>query len=149
MAILGKVNPLKVVKEVEFGLYLDGGSDGEILLPKRYVPENVSIGDVLSVFIYNDSEDRIIATTEKPFAMVGEFAFLEVVDNMKFGSFVDIGLPKHILVPKNKQKGTYEVGKRKVLQLQLDDRTNRLIASEKYDLLKSVKNLEKNDSFVT
>ena len=86
----------------------------------------------------------MVATTLKPYVYLYEFAFLEVVDNMKFGSFVDIGLPKHILVPKNKQKGTFEIGKRRVLQLLLDDKTNRLIASEKYDLLKEIKGLEKN-----
>jgi predicted RNA-binding protein (virulence factor B family) len=104
----------------------------------------MDIGTFLDVFIYTDSEDRLVATTLKPYVYLYEFASLEVVDSAKFGSFVDIGLPKHILVPKNKQKSTFSLGARKVLQLQLDDRTNRLIASEKYDLLKEIKDLEKN-----
>src|SRR5659263_153119 len=99
MAILGKINPLKVVKVVDFGVYLDGGSDGEILLPKRYVPEVCEIGDTVPVFIYNDSEDRLIATTEKPYVMVGEFAALEVVEVNEVGAFLDWGLMKNLMVP--------------------------------------------------
>ncbi len=131
MAILGKVNPLKVVKEVEFGLYLDGGSDGEILLPKRYVPENVSIGDVLSVFIYNDSEDRIIATTEKPFAMVGEFAFLEVVGISDYGAFMDWGLMKNLFVPFREQKDKMQVGYSYPVFIYVDFESKRITASAK------------------
>ncbi|MDY3204300.1 MAG: S1-like domain-containing RNA-binding protein [Arcobacter sp.] len=142
---VGRLNTLRVNRVSEPGIYLISEDETEVLLPNAYVNKSMEIDSLLDVFIYTDSEDRLVATTLKPYVYLYEFAFLEVVDNMKFGSFVDIGLPKHILVPKNKQKGTYEVGKRKVLQLQLDDRTNRLIASEKYDLLKSVKNLEKND----
>ncbi|MGE4383773.1 MAG: S1 RNA-binding domain-containing protein [Arcobacter sp.] len=142
---VGRLNTLRVNRVSEPGIYLISEDETEVLLPNAYVNKSMEIDSLLDVFIYTDSEDRLVATTLKPYVYLYEFAFLEVVDNMKFGSFVDIGLPKHILVPKNKQKGTYEIGKRKVLQLQLDDRTNRLIASEKYDLLKSVKNLEKND----
>ncbi|MDP4277987.1 MAG: S1-like domain-containing RNA-binding protein, partial [Bacteroidota bacterium] len=110
MAILGKINPLTVVKEVEFGLYLDGGSDGEILLPKRYVPDGTKVGDTLSVFIYNESEDRLIATTEMPYAMVGEFAFLEAVSVNETGAFLDWGLMKQLLVPFREQKMTMQEG---------------------------------------
>lgn len=141
---VGELNTLIVNRVSEPGIYLISDDQTEVLLPNAYVNKSMEIGSSLDVFIYTDSEDRLVATTLKPYVYLYEFAFLEVVDNMKFGSFVDIGLPKHILVPKNKQKGTFEVGKRKVLQLLLDDKTNRLIASEKYDLLKEIKDLEKN-----
>jgi uncharacterized protein len=141
---VGELNTLIVNRVSEPGIYLISDDQTEVLLPNAYVTKSMEIGSALDVFIYTDSEDRLVATTLKPYVYLYEFAFLEVVDNMKFGSFVDIGLPKHILVPKNKQKGTFEVGKRRVLQLLLDDKTNRLIASEKYDLLKEIKGLEKN-----
>lgn len=141
---VGELNTLVVNRVSEPGIYLISDDQTEVLLPNAYVNKSMEIGSSLDVFIYTDSEDRLVATTLKPYVYLYEFAFLEVVDNMKFGSFVDIGLPKHILVPKNKQKGTFEVGKRKVLQLLLDEKTNRLIASEKYELLKEIKDLEKN-----
>ena len=141
---VGELNTLKVNRVSEPGIYLISGDETEVLLPNAYVTKDMDIDSLLEVFIYTDSEDRLVATTLKPYVYLYEIASLEVVDNMKFGSFVDIGLPKHILVPKNRQKGSYEIGKRKVLQLQLDDRTNRLIASEKFQLLKEIKDLEKN-----
>lgn len=141
---VGELNTLVVNRVSEPGIYLISDDQTEVLLPNAYVNKSMEIGSSLDVFIYTDSEDRLVATTLKPYVYLYEFAFLEVVDNMKFGSFVDIGLPKHILVPKNKQKGTFEVGKRKVLQLLLDEKTNRLIASEKFELLKEIKDLEKN-----
>ncbi|CAM3408830.1 CvfB family protein [Arcobacter aquimarinus] len=141
---VGELNTLVVNRVSEPGIYLISGDETEVLLPNAYVNKSMEIGSSLDVFIYTDSEDRLVSTTLKPYVYLYEFGFLEVVDNMKFGSFVDIGLPKHILVPKNKQKGTFEVGKRKVLQLLLDEKTNRLIASEKFELLKEIKDLEKN-----
>ena len=141
---VGELNTLAVNRVSEPGIYLISDDQTEVLLPNAYVTKSMDIGTFLDVFIYTDSEDRLVATTLKPYVYLYEFASLEVVDSAKFGSFVDIGLPKHILVPKNKQKSTFSLGARKVLQLQLDDRTNRLIASEKYDLLKEIKDLEKN-----
>ncbi len=141
---VGELNTLAVNRVSEPGIYLISDDQTEVLLPNAYVTKSMEIGSFLDVFIYTDSEDRLVATTLKPYVYLYEFASLEIVDSMKFGAFVDIGLPKHILVPKNKQKGTYSIGNRKVLQLQLDERTNRLIASEKYDLLKEIKDLEKN-----
>lgn len=131
MAILGKINPLKVVKQVDFGLYLDGGSDGEILLPKRYVPEGVEIGDTLPVFIYNDSEDRIIATTEKPLALVGEFAFLEVVEVSGPGAFLEWGLMKQLFVPFREQREPMEVGRSYPVFVYVDFESHRITASSK------------------
>jgi len=133
MAILGKVNPLKVVKLVDFGVYLDGGSDGEILLPKRYVPEVCEIGDTVSVFIYNDSEDRLIATTEKPFVMVGEFAALEVVEVNEVGAFLDWGLMKNLMVPFREQKLKMEEGRRYPVFVFVDFDSKRITASAKIE----------------
>ena len=133
MAILGKVNPLKVVKVVDFGVYLDGGSDGEILLPKRYVPEVCEIGDTVPVFIYNDSEDRLIATTEKPYVMVGEFAALEVVEVNEVGAFLDWGLMKNLMVPFREQKLKMEEGRRYPVFVFVDFDSKRITASAKIE----------------
>jgi predicted RNA-binding protein (virulence factor B family) len=141
---VGELNTLKVNRVSEPGIYLISGDETEVLLPNAYVTKNMDIDTLLDVFIYTDSEDRLVATTLKPYVYLYEIASLEIVDSMKFGAFVDIGLPKHILVPKNKQKGTYTIGAKKVVQLQLDEKTNRLIASEKFELLKEIKDLEKN-----
>ena len=142
---IGKINTLKVNRVSEPGIYLISGDETEVLLPNAYVEKSMLVDSLLDVFIYTDSEDRLVATTLKPYLYLHEFAFLKVVDTAKFGAFVDIGLPKDILVPKNRQKSSFFVGSYKVLQLQLDEKTNRLIASEKYDLLKKIRNLEKND----
>lgn len=142
---VGELNTLAVNRVSEPGIYLISDDQTEVLLPNAYVTKSMEIGSFLDVFIYTDSEDRLVATTLKPYVYLYEFASLEIVDSMKFGAFVDIGLPKHILVPKNKQKSSsFNIGDRKVLQLQVDEKTDRLIASEKFDLLKEVKDLEKN-----
>jgi len=142
---VGKINTLKVFRASQPGLYLKSLDEEEVLLPNAYVTKDMLIDSLLDVFIYTDSEDRLVATTLKPYVYVNEFAFLQIVDTIKFGSFVDIGLPKDILVPKNKQKGTFIKGSYKVLQLQLDKKTNRLYASEKFELKKEIKDLNKND----
>ena len=132
MIQIGIYNYLPVVKEVDFGVYLDGDSFGEILLPSRYVPKGCSVGDILEVFIYNDSEDRIIATTEKPYAIAGEFAFLKVVDVTQVGAFMDWGLPKDLLVPFAEQKEKrMEKGKYYVVRIYLDEKSKRIAASPK------------------
>jgi len=133
MAILGKMNPLEVVKTVDFGVYLDGGSDGEILLPTRYVPENCQVGDTLSVFIYTDSEDRIIATTLQPYAMVGEFACLEVESVNEIGAFLDWGLMKHLLVPYREQRAKMQEGGRYPVFIYVDFESKRITASAKLE----------------
>jgi len=142
---VGKINTLKVFRASQPGLYLKSLDEEEVLLPNAYVTKDMLIDSLLDVFIYTDSEDRLVATTLKPYVYVNEFAFLQIVDTIKFGSFVDIGLPKDILVPKNKQKSTFVKGSYKVLQLQLDKKTNRLYASEKFELKKEIKDLNKND----
>jgi len=134
VAELGKMNRLRVVKEVDFGLYLDGGALdedglGEILLPGRYVPKGCKPGDDIEVFIYRDSEDRIIATTERPYVMVGEFACLKVVSVTQTGAFMDWGLPKDLLVPFSEQVHRMEEGKRYVVAIYVDEESHRIVAS--------------------
>lgn len=133
MMQLGKYNTLEVVKAVDFGLYLDGGEKGEILLPTRYVPENAQPGDKLEVFIYLDSEDRIIATTETPLAQVGEFALLEVVAINRFGAFLNWGLMKDLMVPYSEQRQSFEVGEKHLVYIYEDEQTNRIVATSKTD----------------
>ena len=141
----GVVNTLQVNRVSEPGIYLISGDETEVLLPNAYVKKEMAIDSLLDVFIYTDSEDRLVATTLKPYLYLNEFANLKIVDSAKFGYFVDIGLPKDLLVPKNRQKGTYNIGSYKVLQMQFDERTSRLIASEKYILEEEPKNLKQGD----
>jgi predicted RNA-binding protein (virulence factor B family) len=133
MVEIGKYNKLRVVKNVDFGMYLDGEEHGEILLPLRYVPENVEVDDILDVFIYLDSEDRIISTTIKPYAQVDEFAYLKVVSVNSIGAFLDWGLMKDILVPFREQQKIMEVGKYYLVFVHLDTDSKRIVASAKLD----------------
>ncbi|WP_026805918.1 CvfB family protein [Aliarcobacter faecis] len=141
----GVINTLKVNRVSEPGIYLISGDETEVLLPNAYVNKTMQIDSLIDVFIYTDSEDRLVATTLKPYLYLNEFANLKIVDSAKFGYFVDIGLAKDLLVPKNRQKGSFSVGAYKVLQMQFDEKTKRLIASEKYILEKEPKNLKQND----
>jgi predicted RNA-binding protein (virulence factor B family) len=133
MLEIGKINELKVVKEVDFGVYFDGGEYGEILMPKRYVPNNCKLDDLVNVFVYRDSEDRLIATTEMPKAMVGEFALLEATSVTTVGAFLDWGLPKDLLVPYREQRQKMEKGKKYVVYIYLDNESERIVASSKTD----------------
>ncbi len=134
MLKLGQYNKLKVVKNVDFGLYLDGGDGVEILLPSRYVEGTAKLGDELEVFVYNDSEERLIATTEHPFATVGQFAYLQVVDVNPVGAFLDWGLPyKNILVPFREQNVRMQNGALYLVYIYVDETTNRIVASSKIE----------------
>lgn len=133
MIQLGRYNTLRVVKEVDFGFYLDGEEKGEILLPTRYVPAGLKPEDELEVFIYLDSEDRIIATTETPFAQVGEFALLEAVAINRVGAFLNWGLMKDLMVPYREQKQDFEVGEKYLVYIYVDDQTDRIVASAKVE----------------
>ena len=133
MADIGKLNTLLVMREAEQGLYLDGDNLGDILIPKRYVPEGTAVDDEIEVFIYTDSEDRIIATTEKPHAMVGEFGAMKVVHVNKFGAFMDWGLMKDLFVPFREQKMKMLEGNTYVVFVYLDLDTDRVAASAKLD----------------
>jgi predicted RNA-binding protein (virulence factor B family) len=131
--ILGKYNQLEVVKEVDFGVYLDGGDDGEILLPSRYVPEGCKPGDVLNVFIYLDNEERLIATTLQPKVQVGEFACLEVAWINEYGAFLDWGLMKDLFVPFREQKMKMQKGRSYVVHAHVDEESYRIMASAKIE----------------
>ena len=130
---LGKYNQLEVVKEVDFGVYLDGGDDGEILLPTRYVPEDCKIGDFLNVFLYLDMDERLIATTLTPLVQVGQFACLEVAWVNQFGAFLNWGLMKDLFVPFSEQKMKMQVGRKYVIHAHLDDESYRIVASAKVE----------------
>lgn len=130
---LGKYNQLEVVKSVDFGVYLDGGDDGEILLPTRYVPDNCKPGDVLNVFIYLDNEERLIATTLQPLVQVGEFACLEVAWVNEYGAFLDWGLMKDLFVPFREQKMKMQKGHRYVVHAHVDEDSYRIMASAKVE----------------
>ncbi len=133
MIELGRYNRLRIVKEVDFGLYLDGGDDGEILLPKRYVPQEAKLGDELEVFLYLDSEERLVATTQQPLVQVGEFACLEVAWVNQYGAFLNWGLMKDLFVPFSEQKMKMEVGKRYMIHVHLDEESFRIVASAKVE----------------
>ena len=130
---LGKFNQLEVVKEVDFGLYLDGGEEGEILLPTRYVPEGCQVGDMLNVFLYLDIDERLIATTLTPLVQVGQFACLEVAWVNQFGAFLNWGLMKDLFVPFSEQKMKMQVGRKYVIHAHLDDESYRIVASAKVE----------------
>lgn len=130
---LGKYNQLEVVKEVDFGVYLDGGDDGEILLPTRYVPEDCKPGDMLNVFIYLDNEERLIATTLEPLVQVGEFAWLEVAWVNEFGAFLDWGLMKDLFVPFREQKMKMQKGHNYIVHAHVDEDSYRIMASAKVE----------------
>lgn len=131
---LGKMNHLRVVKHVDFGVYLDGGEEaGEILLPSRYVPENCQPDDELDVFLYLDQEERLIATTLTPKAQVGDFAYLKVAWVNQFGAFLDWGLMKDLFVPFREQKMRMQQGKSYIVYVHIDEDSYRIVASAKID----------------
>ena len=130
MVNIGKINHLQIIKTVSFGVYLDG--DGiEILLPKRYVPKNYQLFDYVDVFIYVDSEDRLVAVTDTPYVKVNECAYLKVLSVNHIGAFMDWGLLKDLLVPHNEQVMPLKEGKSAIVYVYLDHETDRLAASTK------------------
>jgi len=133
MIDIGQYNQLDVIKKVDFGLYLDGGAYGDILLPKRYVDKNTALGDRLEVFIYLDSEDRLVATTLKPKAVVGECAYLKVVEVNRIGAFLDWGLPKDLLVPYNQQQKPMQKGYSYMVYLFVDEHSERIAGSSRLE----------------
>ena len=133
MVEIGKLNTLTVLKNVDHGIYLDGEHLGEILMPERYVPENCEVGDSIEAFIYLDSADLLLATTETPYVMVGECAYLKVVDVNQAGAFLDWGLPKDLLVPYSEQISPLQIGQSYTVLVFLDESTNRIAATQKLD----------------
>lgn len=143
MLKIGNYNTLKIAKETPQGLYLDS-DQGEILLPRRYVVEDMKIGDDLTIFIYTDSEDRLVATSEKPLVTVGEFGFLRVKELTPFGAFMDWGLSKDLLVPHREQHRPMQTGEYYIIRACLDHKTQRVIGVNRISAF-----LEKNDIKLT
>ena len=141
MINVGTYNELEVVKELEFGIYLREG-DVEILMPTKWVPKGTKIGDFLNVFIFRDSDDRLIATTVKPFATADTFAFLEVKQVNNIGAFLDWGMDKDLLVPFREQPNRMDPGKSYVVFVYVDEDTNRLVASAKLNRYIERENIE-------
>jgi len=133
MPDIGKLNTLPIARSSDFGLFLDGGDLGDILLPNRYVRSEWGPGDEIEVFLMLDSEDRLTATTLKPYAMVDEFACLRVVSCSAVGAFLDWGLPKDLLVPFREQKVKMQEGRSYVVRVYLDDVSKRIAATAKLD----------------
>jgi len=132
MIQVGNYNTLKVVKKVDFGVYLDGDGE-EILLPKRYVPDGLQPDDEITVFVYHDNDGRLIATTLHPYAVVGEIAMMEVADVNDSGAFLKWGLMKDVFVPISQQEKRMKVGDKRLVRLFIDEKTGRVTASEKID----------------
>jgi predicted RNA-binding protein (virulence factor B family) len=130
---IGELNTLKVIKSLDFGIYLDGLNEGEILMPRQYIPEGTVPGDMIECFIYFDSEDRIIATTLVPYAKVGEFAYLEVSSVNPTGAFLNWGLPKDLLVPFREQKAEMGQGRKYVVYIYFDELSKRIAATAKIE----------------
>lgn len=130
---LGKINTMKVLRKVDFGMYLEGGPTGDILLPKRYIPKGTKIGDELDVFIYLDQDERPIATTQKPLAMVGDFAYLRVAWTNEHGAFLDWGLMKDVFCPFREQKKRMEKDRSYIVHIHLDEDSYRIVASAKIE----------------
>ena len=142
---LGDYNILKVVKEAKrpnphsfnneetFGIFLDGGHEGDILMPKKYVPEGTKVGDMIECFLYLDQDERLIATTEKPIAKANEFAFLECSWVNEYGAFLDWGLMKDVFCPFREQKRKMEIGNSYIVHIHLDEESYRIVASAKIE----------------
>lgn len=133
MITLGNYNTLRIVKKVDFGLYLDGGENGEILLPTRYVPDGCAVGDEIEVFLYLDQDERLIATTEHPLAKVGDFAWLEVSWVNQYGAFLNWGLMKDLFCPFREQKIRMQKGQSYIVFVTIDEESYRLMATAKVE----------------
>lgn len=152
MIKVGEYNTLKVIREVDFGVYLEDGAEG-ILLPKRFVPVNTRVGDEITVFLYHDGEDRLIATTQKPKGILGDIVKLRAVTVTPQGAFLDNGLMKDLFVPKSKQQQGMIPNGEYLVKIYLDEQTGRLAATEKIESYLSneeltVKELETVDLLV-
>lgn len=132
MVELGRFNKLTVIRQVEFGVYLEGGKLGGILLPQREVPDDCQLGDTLSVFVYLDSDDMPVATTKRPRVQVGEFASLQVAETNNVGAFLDWGLPKQLFLPFAEQPRPVEKGQHCIVRAYIDN-SGRIAASAKVE----------------
>lgn len=149
MLRIGDYNTLKIVKRVDFGLYLEGGDEGEVLLPKRYCTPQMRLGDDINVFIYLDQDERIVATTEPPLAKVNEFAYLEVAWANQYGAFMKWGPMKDLFCPFREQKQRMEQGRSYIVRVKEDEESHRLMATakvEKYILPLNLSDGEKTNT---
>jgi predicted RNA-binding protein (virulence factor B family) len=142
MIEIGKINTLTILRETTVGLYLGDEDKNDVLLPNSFIKDNYKVGDKLDVFIYNDSEDRIIATTKTPYAKINEFAYLRVVSVSEVGAFMDWGLEKDLLVPFSEQKHKMSDDNFYVVYIYLDVVTNRIVASNKIDKFINNENIQ-------
>jgi len=154
MISLGKYNNLEILRDTTVGLFLGDDEGNDVLLPNKYVPEEFEIGDFINVFCYLDHEERIVATTLEPYVMVDQFKLLQVAEVNEYGAFMDWGLEKHLLVPFREQRNKMQEGQWYVVYCYLDEKTDRLVASNKLDKFLSndeltVNVLEKVDLVVT
>jgi predicted RNA-binding protein (virulence factor B family) len=132
MIEIGKINTLEVMRDTDYGLFLEAKNDDEVLLPNAYVVEDeMPIGALIDVFVYTDSEDRPVATTKMPYAKLGEYGYFTVVDYKSYGAFVNWGLPKDLFVPLSQQKEYFSIGKKYILRVCLDEQTDRLYGTQK------------------
>ncbi|HHD78117.1 MAG TPA: DNA-binding protein [Epsilonproteobacteria bacterium] len=129
---IGEINTLEVMRDTDYGYFLEAKDESEVLLPNVYVMEDeMPMGSLIDVFIYTDSEDRPVATTKMPYAKLGEYGYFTVVDYKQYGAFVNWGLPKDLFVPLSQQKEHFNIGKKYVLRVCLDEQTGRLYATQK------------------
>lgn len=143
---LGQMNTLEIDRITDPGIFLIAGDEEVVLLPNIYVTPEMAVGKYIEVFVYSDSEDRIVATTLTPAGVVGDFIAVKVVDTMKYGAFVDWGLAKDLLIPSKFQKTIYNIGEIKVVKIIEDVETDRLYGTEKFGELLSgdVSELKRN-----
>ena len=129
---IGEMNTLEIMRDTDYGYFLEAKDENEVLLPNVYVMEDeMPMGSLLDVFVYTDSEDRPVATTKMPYAKSGEYGYFTVVDYKSYGAFVNWGLPKDLFVPLSQQKEYFSIGKKYLLRVCLDEQTNRLYATQK------------------
>ena len=144
MIKVGDYNDLKISRAVDFGVYLDDGNEG-LLLPKRFVPADARVGDTVKVFVYHDSDDRLIATTQQPKGKVGEIVRLKAVSVTHQGAFLDNGLMKDLFVPRSKQLTQMYPNEYYLVKIYIDERTGRMTATEKIEPLLSNDSLSVNE----
>lgn len=154
MIALGKYNNLEILRDTSVGLFLGDEEGNDVLLPNKYVPEQFEIGDFIDVFCYLDHEERVVATTLEPYVMVDQFRLLQVAEVNEYGAFMDWGLEKHLLVPFREQRNKMQEGQWYVVYCYLDEKTDRLVASNKLDKFLSndtltIGELDKVDLVVT
>lgn len=133
MIQIGKSYSLEIVKEVSFGIYVNAHELGQVLVPKKFVPKQYEVGQAIDVFLYLDSDDKVIATTQKPFAQIGEFAYLKVVAISEYGAFLDWGLDKDLFLPFGEQHKTIEDGRSYLVYVHANRADERIVASSKVD----------------